>query len=188
MRSRGRWLVAWIGAVLALGRAPVVRAQESIPQNAAQLERLRQLVEERFSARLQTELDLNDDQLQKLRGTSQVYGDKRRALAEENKTLRQSLNHQMRPGIAADQNEVDRLTRRISEVGAEYAKTYNDEVQAMDYLTPVQRARYVQMRERFLERLRDLQAQRQQRNGGMFPRLGGGRAGAFKNLQEPPDE
>lgn len=137
------------------------------------VEDLRRQVEDRFAQRVKEQLDLNDDQLQKLRGTSREFAERRRKLADEDRTLRESLDRQMRPGVAADQNEVDRLTRRMTDVRSEYARTYDDEVKAMDYLSPVQRARFLQMRERLLDRLNQVRAQRQQ-NRPLFPRAGGG--------------
>ncbi len=128
-------------------------------------ERLRQTIEERFEQALRQQLDLTDEQAQKLRVTTRDFAQRRMALFREERDLRQAMDGQMRPGIAADQDSVARLTDRMARVRGDLARSYQDEIGALEFLTPVQRARYLQMRERLLERVREARARRQAERG-----------------------
>lgn len=151
--------------LLAGGLALPLAAQEpELPAgdvgDPAQAEVLRQRIEERFGERLRQELQLSDDQAAQLRRTTREYALRRRDLMVEERQLKQALAGQMRPGIAADQDSVARLTERLTRTRGDLARSYQDEVQALGFLTPVQRARYLQLRERLLERVREVRARR----------------------------
>lgn len=159
-----------LGLLLAL---PLAAQEPADPMDdggdPAQAEVLRQRIEERFGERLRQELQLTDDQAVQLRRTSREYALRRRDLMLEERRLKQALAGQMRPGVAADQDSVARLTERLSRTHGDLARSYEDEVQALTFLTPVQRARYFQLRERLLERVREVRARR----GAMAPDGGG---------------
>jgi len=90
------------------------------------------------------------------------------------------------PSLAAQQRDsVRKLMDGIQAGRAEMVKIEQDQDREMSgYLTPVQRARYQQMRERFMQRIGEMRTERRETRGmrpgmrpGMVPRQGlrGGR-------------
>lgn len=171
MRQTGcRWMGVLLGLFLAL---PLAAQEPADPMDEAgdpaQAEVLRQRIEERFGERLRQELQLTDEQAVQLRKTSRDFALRRRDLMLEERRLKQALAGQMRPGVAADQDSVARLTERLSRTHGDLARSYEEEVQALTFLSPVQRARYFQLRERLLDRVREVRARR----GALGPNGGG---------------
>jgi hypothetical protein len=127
---------------------------------------LRHRIEERFAARAQTELSLTNDQTAKLRATSQQFGARRGELRTRSKQLREALAAQLRPGIAANQDSVAKLTDAMIELRAAEAQISRDEVKEQSkYLNPVQRARLYVMRERFAHRVKEVHGRRGEMGG-----------------------
>lgn len=149
----------WLIPMLLIIAVPA-RAQEldSDPVRAGQL---RQQIEERFTARVQEDLALNDQQTAKMKSTVRIWFAKRRDLEDENRKLRQGLAGQLRPGVAADADTVARLTDALLDLKVRYAQTFKDELKEMSgYLDPVQRAQFLVLRERLLERVREAREMR----------------------------
>jgi hypothetical protein len=116
---------------------------------------LRQRIEERFTARVQEELGLSDQQAGKMRATASSWFDRRRGLEAEDQRIRQALAGQLRPGVAANKDSVSRLTDQLMDLKIRYAQTFRDEMKEMaGYLDPVQRAQYVVLRERLFDQIR----------------------------------
>ena len=150
-------LVVIAALVWAGPAARSLRAQDGTESPRA--EALRQAIENRFAARVQEELGLSADQASKLRSTTADFARRRRQLAQQERLLRGALAGQLRPGIAADQDSVARLTDAIVNARVGYAETYRDELRAMStFLTPVQRAEFLALRERLLQRIQRVQA------------------------------
>lgn len=123
--------------------------------------RLREQIEDRFAARVQEELGLTDQQTVRLRETAGAYFAKRRALEAEERRLRQALAAELRPGVAANKENVARLTEQLLDNKVRYTETYRSEVRDMaSFLDPVQRAQFLILRERLLERIREAQENR----------------------------
>lgn len=173
MVRRTRWLMGLAAAALLAG-GPLHAQDPDLEETGPAVERLRQAVEQRFSAYVRTELQLTDEQAQKLRANSQQFGQQRRQIAVDERQLRRALDDQMRPGIAANQDSVTRLMNGIADRRQAYAKTFEDERRSLTFLSPVQQARYLQLRERLLDRLREARARARLQGGGP----GGGGAGA----------
>ncbi len=125
-----------------------------------QADSLRQRIEERFAQRVQEQLGLSDAQATKLRATSQEYGDRRRKMEARERDLRIALSGQLRPGVAANQDSVARLTKSLVDLRVDYANTWRDEMNALSYLTPVQRAQLYVMRDRLLQRVQEIRDER----------------------------
>jgi len=161
---------------------PVLAAQQ--PADTAEAGRLRQQIEQRFSDRVQEDLKLTPDQASKLRATQEKFGTRRRTLMQQQFGRRRALDDQMQPGVAANSDSVRKLMDGIRGGRAEMVKVEQDEDQEMSgYLNPVQRARYQQLRERFMQRVGELRMQRQEGRGfnrgpGMGPRRPAIRGGA----------
>jgi hypothetical protein len=122
---------------------------------------LRHRIEGRFADRAQQELGLTNDQKAKLKVTSQQFGTRRAELRKQGEQLREALSAQLRPGVAANQDSVAKLTDALIELRAAETQTSRDEVKEQSkYLNPVQRARLYVMRERFAHRVREVHGHR----------------------------
>jgi len=153
------WLA--LGGVLVL-LSSTATAQDSAVVEGPRAERLRELIEERFAERLRVELALSDDQAAKLRGVLATWASRRRALEREERRLREELNAAMRRGVAANEETVNRLVDRIIDGRLAYVQTFKDELKDLvPVLSPVQRAQYVLMRDRLLQRVQEIRNQRQ---------------------------
>ena len=125
--------------------------------DADRREELRAEVERRFAARVKEELQLNEEQATKMRATHDRYAERRRAIMVRQRDLRRALNDQMRPGQAANADSVQKLMDSARAGRLEMLEIEQAEDREMaGYLTPVQRARFQMMRQRFMERVRDV--------------------------------
>ena len=158
-------MMTWkrVGLIAALAIAPVaVRAQDSLEVEGPRAERLRALIEERFTERLALELGLSDEVAAKTRGILQGWAVKRRALERDERRNRAQLATAMRPGVAASDQVVTRLVDAILSGRQAYVQTFRDEMTELaTVLTPVQRAQYVLLRDRLMQRVQEIRNQRQ---------------------------
>lgn len=156
--------LGFVVALMALGAVPAL-AQEPA-RDSAQEEQLRAEVERRFGARVRTELGLNDDQAGKLKATQERYGPRRRQLLRGQLLHRFALQRQMQPGMAANPDSVKFHMDQMQAGRADLLKVEQDEDREMSgYLTPVQRARFQIMRQRFLERVNEMRQDRREMRG-----------------------
>ena len=149
----------WYLILAGLVAAAPARAQGVPPtgDDPAQAQLLRQRIEDRFAARVKEQLGLTDGQLAKLRATSTTYGGRRRDLEAQERLLRSALAEQIRPGVAANQDSVSKLTDALVGLRSSYARTFQDEnTELATYLTPVQRSQLLAMRERFMRRIQEI--------------------------------
>lgn len=158
-----RYLSLWAACCLSLAVPPGLRAQEPAPPGATpRADALRERVRERFAQRVQQELDLTPEQMDRLRATAGTYAGERRDLELRQRTMRDALARQLRPGAAASQDSVARLTDSLLALRVRYAESFQTEqAELARYLDPVQRARLWVMRERLLVRARELRHRRQ---------------------------
>ena len=164
--------------MLALAVAPAAAAQQEgpAPEDSAQVERLRAEIERRFGERVRLELGLNDDQAAKLKGTQGRFGTRRRDLLRQQFLHRQALQQQMRPGIAANPESVRVHMDGLQAGRAELFQLEQDEDREMSgYLSPIQRAQFQMLRQRFIERVNQMRWQRQQMRRPGMQRPGGRR-------------
>ena len=160
MRSAYLWSL-----VLVLTPFGVAGAQRA-DSTSVRGDSLRHRIEERFAARAQEELGLTNEQATKLRATSQQFGTRRAELRTRGKQLREALTAQLRPGIAANQDSVAKLTDAMIQLRTAEAQISRDEVKEQSkYLNPVQRARLYVMRERFAHRVKEMHGRRGEMGG-----------------------
>jgi hypothetical protein len=151
--------------------APRAWTQDTVPPDPIRAESLRRTIEERFGDQLIRDLGLDDDQAAKVRGVLATWATKRRALEREERRLRQALAREMRPGVAADDAAVTRMVDQLLDGRLAYVQTFKDELTELaSLLTPVQRAQYVLLRDRLLQRVQEIRSQRQLLPAG--PRTG----------------
>jgi hypothetical protein len=131
-------------------------AQRDDSTRGPRADSLRQRIEERFAARVQQDLGLTNEQTAKLRASSQTFGSRRRELRSREHRLRDALDAQLRPGVAANQDSVTKLTDALVELRITSAQAAREEMKDLSrYLNPVQRARLLLMRERFYHRIKE---------------------------------
>ena len=143
--------------------------------------RLRAEIERRFTDHVEKELHLTPDQATKLRASQEKFSVRRRTIMIQQRDRRRALEDQMEPGVAANSDSVNKLMNGIRDGRADLLKLEQDQDDEMSrYLTPVQRARYEQIRERFMNRVTEMRLQRRGRGDyglDRAPRTGGRRRG-----------
>lgn len=118
---------------------------------------LRRELEQRFAVQMREQLQLTSDQETKVRGIMSGYAERRRTLEVDERLMRQALNGQLRPGIAANADSVGKLVDGISAGRVTYAKLIQDEMRELgSVLDPVQRGQLFLMRDRLLQRVREM--------------------------------
>ena len=131
-----------------------VVAQEGPPPRGPML---RRELEQRFAAQMREQLQLTGEQETKVRGIMSGFAERRRALEGEERAMRQALNGQLRPGIAANADSVGKLVDGISAARVSYAKLIQDEMRELaTVLDPVQRGQLFLMRDRLLQRVQEM--------------------------------
>jgi hypothetical protein len=154
-----RSMVGALTLLMALAAAPL-HSQEP-GAGRPRLEELRRRVRERFAERVQLDLSLTNDQMRQLRGTVGKFGVRRRDMESRQRTLREALAGQLRPGVGASPDSVARLTDQLMGLRVHYAETFREEqAELARFLDPVQRARILVLRERLLERGKGLHGRR----------------------------
>lgn len=119
---------------------------------------LRQRIADRFAARVQEELALTDQQASRMRDVVGGYFVKRRNMEAEERRVRQALASELRPGVAANKENVARLTNQLLDGKIRYTQSFKDEVRDLSaFLDPVQVAQFLVLRERLLDRIRAAQ-------------------------------
>jgi hypothetical protein len=170
---------------LAVLLAPILSAQQ---RDTVEAGRLRAQIESTFTRRVQEDLNLSQDQAAKLRATQERFSARRRDIMQQQMERRRALENQMQPGIAANADSVRKLMDGIQTGRAEMLRIEQDQDREMSgYLTPVQRARYQQMRERLMQRVGELRMERRegrgmQRGPGTRPVRPGIRAGRRRGI------
>jgi hypothetical protein len=152
------WGIAFTVALA--GSAAPLQAQEPGPARP-RVEELRRRVRERVAQRIQQDLKLSPDQMQRLRATVGSYAGRRRDLEARQRDLRQALGGQLRPGIAATPDSVARLTDELLDVRVRYAESFREEQRELArYLDPVQRAKLMLLRDRLTNRAQEFRRRR----------------------------
>jgi Spy/CpxP family protein refolding chaperone len=121
---------------------------------------MRERIEHRFAERIKQELALTDEQAVKLRAVARENSGRRRDLRLRERRLHDALDEQLHAGAGADQDSVARLTRELLDLRVEYAESWRAEMGKLGFLTPVQRARLMVMRERLLQRVHEMRERR----------------------------
>ena len=158
MKRRASGLV--LGLVVAMAAAgaaaaqnppvwqPPVQAPDSIK------EQLRTQIEQRFGQRVQMELGLTDQQMDRLRASQRNSRDRHQALQDREQDLRRAVGEQLKPGVAANADSLSRLLDAIAQNHVSRAQEEQQELRDLaQFLTPVQRARLLMMRQALMQRV-----------------------------------
>ena len=156
-----RWLIVVLGVSTGMMAGTTQGAAQQGVRPGAQRAQMIQTIERRFWARVVEDLGLNNGQATRLRATVREYSQRRRELERREGELKQALARQLRPGIAADQDSVAKLTNAFLDIRVEYAQSFRDEHRDVgSYLNPVQQAQLLVVRERLMQRIRAIQQER----------------------------
>jgi periplasmic protein CpxP/Spy len=133
------------------------RSATGAPQTPLR-QQLERRIRRRFAQVVQTRLGLTDAQMAQLRATNAKFGAQRRPLAARERSIRQALRGEMRPGVAADQDRVSSLTDSLFQIQRERLDLAQAEQKELSgYLSPVQRVQYYALQEALRRRLEQLQ-------------------------------
>lgn len=184
-------------AVLVLAGAASAAAQQAPPQDSMRRpmagmrgqmpmgamrgqtpEQLRAQIEERWGSMVQTQLGLNDQQMERLRTAERANQDRHRDLNRREEDLQRALRDQLQPGVAANNDSLSRSLDALAAIRVQHAQSDQQLLRDIQFLAPVQRARYMMMARRFRERVDALrggptgrmQAQPRPGQGPMQPR------------------
>ncbi len=153
--------------LLLLGAAAGRLAAQGVPDSHPHSGHLRDRIEKRFAERVKVELDLTDEQAVKLKAVAMEHAGRRKELRHRERDLRTALDAQLRAGNGADQDSVARLTRELLDLRIQYAESWREEMGRLGFLSPVQCARLLVMRERLLQRVHEMREDRRGfRHGG----------------------
>ncbi len=162
------------------------------PMDPARMEQLRQQVEERWGRMVQERLQLTDQQMDRVRTATRAHQDRRRDVARRRVDLERGIGQQMQPGVAANQDSLDRMLDRMARLRVEEAQSDEQLNRDLGFLTPVQRAQFFMMSRRFEERLREIRERRLGPDGAGPVRerapAGGRRPQGMEEEAEPLDD
>lgn len=139
------------------GRGRAVR-----PQPRAEQAPRRDILEQRFRQRteqvVRERLNLNDDQVSRLRAVNADIGGKRNALVDQERSVRSSLRDEMSKGNGADQNRVAQLMAQAHDLQVKRFALQQDEQQQLSgFMSPIQVAQYVGLQAQMRQRIREMQ-------------------------------
>jgi hypothetical protein len=148
-----------IGVILVGSLLAMVPAGAQQPRQRAAL--LRD-IDVMFLNQVTREMALSGDQVPRFQRVVSMWAQKRATLEAEERRLRQALNGELRPGVAANPDSVSRFVDALNDNRVDYANSFRDEMRELTpILTPVQRGQFQVARDRLLQRVKELQQQRQ---------------------------
>lgn len=152
---------ALTAALLALAAGPAA-AQAGGPGAGPQRARLEQQVRERFGRVVQQRLALSDAQMTRLAETNRRFEGERRQLIQQEREVRLQLRSELGDDSAADQKHVDELIRRAIGIQRQRLDLVEREQRELAaFLTPVQRARYLDLQEKLRRRVEQLRSEQE---------------------------
>lgn len=156
------WSRIAIVAALIAAASSSVSAQQIATQRAALEERFRERTAEVVRRRLQ----LNDDQMTRLKATNQQFDRQRMALVADERQARQALRAELVAGDAANQQKVAGLLDQLMRVQRRRLDLVENEQRELGkFLTPVQRAKYFALQNEMRKRVEELRDRPNARRG-----------------------
>lgn len=123
-------------------------------QNPDRAAAIRAQIEERWGQRIQAELGLNDQQMERLRTSTRANEERHRDFNQREADLMRGVMEQLRPGVAANSDSLGRMLEGIAGVRVQRAQSDQQELRELgQFLNPVQRARLLLMRRQLMDRV-----------------------------------
>ena len=151
------------------------------PMNQQRRDELMGQIQERFAQRVQVQLGLTDQQMERLRAEMRSDRDQHRQLQDREQDMRRAIGEQLKPGVAANADSLSRLLDAVAANHVARAQLEQQELRSLSFLTPVQRARLLMMRQMLMQRVETI---RQGRFRGA-PGMNGFGGGPAPGAQEP---
>jgi len=132
-------------------------------QPPAERQLLQRQVRQAFAKAVRRQLNLSDDQMRKLQSADFKYERQRVALLRDERQARLGLKGAMDDSTSVDQAKVDAYLSQLVKAQRTRADILESEQKELaGFLSPLQRAKYFAMKERFNRRMQELA----QQNGG----------------------
>lgn len=178
MRMRIRMLLGAAGLALALGTSSdPLDAQQQRRRTPAERDSLEQEVRQRVAKIMKEQLDLTDDQMQKLLASNRRFEGRRRALVQQERQLRSDLRREMRAKDSTRNPAIAVLLDRMLELQQQRLDLLKaEQADLATFMTPLQRARHFGMEEQIRRRLSDMRERRRD-DRDRRPDRGGDRGG-----------
>ena len=156
MRFRA-WYTMVLVALLSVGGAPAhVAAQRAAPDNPRRAE-LEQQIRQRMARMLKERVGLDDAQFEKTVAVNRRFDARRRALVEQERDVRIGMRQEVMLEEQANQERVARLLDQAIQVQRLRLQLMEDEQRALaEFLTPVQRAKYMAVQEQIHRALEEM--------------------------------
>ena len=132
-------------------------------QDRQRVMRFQQQIEERWGGMVQNQLNLNDQQMDRVRTATRANQDRHRDISRREEDLHRLIGEQLQPGVAANQDSLGRMLEGLLQ--ARVAHVQSDQQLNRDlaqFLTPVQRARLFVMTRRFEQRVGEIRGRMQE--------------------------
>ena len=133
---------------------------EPMERDPRRMQMMREQVEERFGRIIQTELQLSESEMNRVRQSMRANQDRRIALMRREQDLRRAIGGQLEPGQAANNDSLSRMLDGVGRLRVERAESDQQLMRDLAFLPPVKRARLGMMLQRFDERVQDIRERR----------------------------
>ena len=134
---------------------------------------LEQRVRERLGRVVKEQLNLSDDQVTRLQQTNRKYERERIELVKQERDIRISMRSEVLSGDSADQAKVGTLIEQMLKVQRQRIEVVEREQRDLaEFLTPVQRVKYLVLQEQLRRRMEEFRQRGPQRGGGAGGRMG----------------
>jgi Spy/CpxP family protein refolding chaperone len=132
-----------------------------IRQDSSQRGRLEERFRERLASVMRERLALSEDQVRRLAEVNQRFEGDRRTLVREELDVRREMRRALWPDSVASNDVVDALLERTVRLERRKVELFEQEQQALrQFLTPVQRAKYVAMQEQIRRQMDEMRDRR----------------------------
>jgi hypothetical protein len=120
--------------------------------------KLERAYRERIEDVVRTRLNLNDEQMQKLRGVNSRLEVRRRDLAMQEHATRLALRSEVARGASADQGRVTKLMNDAQNLQQQrFALQQQERTEVSTFLSPVQQAQYFGLQAKLRQRAQELE-------------------------------
>ena len=162
--------------IVTLGAAFLLAAASASAQSGAHPPRMRGMrpppnasndahrneLEQRFRQRteqvVRQRLNLNNDQVDRLRSVNADIGGKRNTLVEQERSVRSDLRDEMEKGGNADQTRIAQLMTQAHNLQVRrFALQQDEQKQLSAFMSPIQVAQYVGLQAQIRQRIREMQ-------------------------------
>jgi hypothetical protein len=145
------------------GRAARAAQQEERkqpPEKVDDRSALQRQVRQAFNQAVRRRLNLNDEQMRNLQRVNRKYDEQRRDLLRSERSSRQGLAATMRDTTIADQARQAKISQYMDELVQSNRRRAdlleNEQKDLAGFMTPMQRAQFSAMRDRFNRRVQEL--------------------------------